>query len=80
MNTIGWRGLVIAGMICSVISLTSCSGVQMEVDESPGPQELAGYNLTIGEPTTGEVFEGMYIKSQSAEGGTANLGSCRKVL
>jgi len=52
----------------------------MEVDESPGPQELAGYNLTIGEPTTGEVFEGMYIKSQSAEGGTANLGSCRKVL
>ncbi|WP_136688448.1 hypothetical protein [Halorhabdus amylolytica] len=60
MSTIGWRGLVIAAMICSVVALTGCAGVQMEVDESPGPQELGGYNLTIGEPTTGEIFEGIY--------------------
>ncbi|WP_135663978.1 hypothetical protein [Halorhabdus rudnickae] len=46
----------------------------MEYDTSPEPQEeLSGYNLTIGEPTTGGAFDGMYIKSQSAEGGTASL-------
>lgn len=64
---------LIAIMVCSVIALTGCSGVQMEVDKSPGPQKLAGYTLTIGEPTTGVVFDGMYIEGQSAEGGSAYL-------
>ncbi|WP_135663977.1 hypothetical protein [Halorhabdus rudnickae] len=46
----------------------------MEYDTSPEPQEeLAGYNLTIGEPTTGVAFDGMFIQSQSHMGGSAYL-------
>ena len=53
--------LFVALLLCATVVLAGCSGVQMEVDKSPGPQEeLAGYNLTIGEPTTGEAFDGMY--------------------
>ena len=75
MNTIGWWGLVIAAMIFSAISLAGCSGVQMEVDESPGPQpQELGYNLTVGEPTTGEVFDDMYcIGTVSEVGGEAGF-------
>ncbi len=73
MFGIGHNDWLIAIVVSSAIALTGCAGVQMEVDESPGPQEIAS-NLTIGEPTTNEVFDDIYcIGSVSELGGEAGF-------